>query len=134
MLPNCFKSQNSRYYTSHGVDQFNDSITNQISNFTKLITYKEFARRFGYQDTTWDIEDLVRGGNREGLCPYFVSKAILGGVEIVFCPYNYLIDKKIRTGMEIDLSGQIIMLDEAHNIEDVCRDSASIQDQQECLL
>ena len=72
-------------------------------NIPKSILYKDFSRRFGYQDTTWDIEDLVRGGNREGLCPYFVSKAILGGVEIVFCPYNYLIDKKIRASMEINL-------------------------------
>ena len=72
-------------------------------NIPKSIAYKEFSRRFGYQDTTWDIEDLVRGGNREGLCPYFVSKAILGDVEIVFCPYNYLIDKKIRASMEMNL-------------------------------
>ena len=72
-------------------------------NIPKSIAYSQFSRRFGYQDTTWDIEDLVRGGNREGLCPYFVSKAILGGVEIVFCPYNYLIDKKIRASMEINL-------------------------------
>ena len=33
---------------------------------------------------------------RESLCPYFISKLIVQDVEIVFCPYNYLLDKNIR--------------------------------------
>ena len=51
-------------------------------------------------------------------------------VEIIFAPYNYLLDKGIRTQLGIKIQQQIIMLDEAHNIEDICRRSASIQDQQ----
>ena len=31
---------------------------------------------------------------------------------------------------KLSKAGEIIMLDEAHNIEDVCRDSASIQSQE----
>ena len=34
---------------------------------------------------------------------------------------------------KLSKAGEIIMLDEAHNIEDVCRDSASIQSQEEGL-
>ena len=49
-------------------------------------------------------------------------------VDIIFCPYNYLIDPKIRSSMKIDLEDQIVIIDEAHNIEDTCRDAAS------CLL
>lgn len=45
--------------------------------------------------------------------------------DIVFCPYNYLIDPKIRSQMEIDLADQIVVLDEGHNVEDSARDAAS---------
>jgi Fanconi anemia group J protein len=40
--------------------------------------------------------------------------------DIVFCPYNYLIDPMIRQRFKIDITGHVIILDEAHNIE-VCR-------------
>ena len=46
-------------------------------------------------------------------------------VDIIFCPYNYLVDPKIRSSMNIDLEDQIVIIDEAHNIEDTCRDAAS---------
>ncbi len=45
---------------------------------------------------------------------------------IVFCPYNYLINPNIRSAMDISLDDAIVVLDEAHNIEDVCRESASL--------
>ena len=47
--------------------------------------------------------------------------------DIVFCPYNYLIDPSIRKSMEIDLKDQIVIFDEAHNIEDASRASASFE-------
>ena len=36
---------------------------------------------------------------------------------IVFCPYNYLVEPIIRKSMEISLKNNIVILDEAHNIE-----------------
>ena len=30
------------------------------------------------------------------MCPYFATRALRDEAEIVFCPYNYLIDPKIR--------------------------------------
>jgi hypothetical protein len=32
---------------------------------------------------------------------------------LVFCPYNYLISPVVRRAMDIDISGSIIILDEA---------------------
>jgi Fanconi anemia group J protein len=45
--------------------------------------------------------------------------------EIVFVPYNYLIDPAVRKRMHIPINGNIIILDEAHNIEDSARAAAS---------
>lgn len=45
--------------------------------------------------------------------------------EIVFLPYNYLIDPAVRKRMHIPINRNIIILDEAHNIEDSARAAAS---------
>ena len=41
--------------------------------------------------------------------------------ELIFCPYNYILDPVIRRAVQIDLQDAVIILDEAHNIEDICR-------------
>lgn len=64
-----------------------------------------------------DIEDLVKLGKKEGGCPYYASKALADAADIVFMPYNYLIDPLIRETCDIKLDGNIVILDEAHNIE-----------------
>ncbi|KAF7644363.1 hypothetical protein LDENG_00223100, partial [Lucifuga dentata] len=73
----------------------------------------------------WDIEDLVRLGKRLRSCPYFAARELMQDASIIFCPYNYLLDPLIRESMDINLAGQILVLDEAHNIEDCARESAS---------
>uniref|UniRef100_A0A3B3VGS8 DNA 5'-3' helicase n=1 Tax=Poecilia latipinna TaxID=48699 RepID=A0A3B3VGS8_9TELE len=73
----------------------------------------------------WDIEDLVSLGKRLRACSYYAARELMQDASIIFCPYNYLLDPIIRESMEIDLEGQILVLDEAHNIEDCARESAS---------
>ncbi|KXJ21485.1 Fanconi anemia group J protein-like [Exaiptasia diaphana] len=74
----------------------------------------------------WDIEDFVKLGRKNRACPYYAARELMDEADIIFCPYNYLIDPKIRSQMEIDLEDQIVVLDEAHNIEDSARESASL--------
>ncbi|KFP67239.1 Fanconi anemia group J protein, partial [Cariama cristata] len=73
----------------------------------------------------WDIEDLVSLGKKLRACAYFAARELMVGADIVFCPYNYLLDPQIRESMEINLKGQVVILDEAHNIEDSARESVS---------
>ena len=44
----------------------------------------------------WDIEDLVRLGERLRACSYYAARELMQGAWIVFCPYNYLLDPLIR--------------------------------------
>ncbi|KAK3561009.1 hypothetical protein QTP86_023203 [Hemibagrus guttatus] len=73
----------------------------------------------------WDIEELVSLGSKLRSCAYFAARELMQEACIVFCPYNYLLDPLIRESMDINLKGQIVVLDEAHNIEDCARESAS---------
>ncbi|XP_036930136.1 Fanconi anemia group J protein isoform X4 [Acanthopagrus latus] len=82
----------------------------------------------------WDIEDLVVLGKRLQSCSYYAARELLQDASIIFCPYNYLLDPLIRESMEIDLAGQILVLDEAHNIEDCARESASFTLNYDSLL
>ena len=72
-----------------------------------------------------DIEDLVKMGTRARGCPYFAAKHMAENAELVFCPYNYLLDPSVRSAMDIDVKGALVILDEAHNVEDTARDAAS---------
>lgn len=49
----------------------------------------------------WDIEDLVSLGRKLRACPYFSARELMMGADIVFCPYNYLLDPQIRDSVSI---------------------------------
>lgn len=76
----------------------------------------------------WDIEDLLTSANSHSACPYFATRSWLREpkTELILCPYNYLIDPAIRVALGIELQNDIVILDEAHNIESICRDAASL--------
>lgn len=79
------------------------------------------------QKNIMDIEDLVTEGKKQGFCPYFMAKELKQQCDIVFMPYNYILDARARKALGIELSNNVIILDEAHNIEKICEDSASIE-------
>ena len=54
----------------------------------------------------------IDSGNFAG-CAYFASRSMASDAEIVFCPYVYLLNPVIRSAMEIDIDGAIVILDEA---------------------
>lgn len=72
-----------------------------------------------------DIEDLVRSGTKHKLCPYYLSRNLKQQADIIFMPYNYLLDAKSRRAHSIDLKGTVVIFDEAHNVEKMCEEAAS---------
>lgn len=73
-----------------------------------------------------DIEDLVEVGKKCRACPYYLSRELATKADIIFMPYNYLLDAKILKSFKINLKDAVVILDEAHNVERVCEDTASI--------
>ncbi|XP_068006349.1 regulator of telomere elongation helicase 1 isoform X2 [Melanerpes formicivorus] len=72
-----------------------------------------------------DIEDLVKSGSKHRACPYYLSRSLKQQAEVIFMPYNYLLDSKSRKSHSLDLKGTVVILDEAHNVERLCEESAS---------
>ena len=72
-----------------------------------------------------DIEDIVNLGSTRTICPYFLSREMASNAELIFMPYNYLIDSRNRAGLGIRWERAVLIFDEAHNIENACSDAAS---------
>ncbi|RYH25136.1 hypothetical protein EON65_15955 [archaeon] len=74
----------------------------------------------------WDIEDAIEAGKAHMGCPYFATREVFEHSTYIFCPYSYLLDPGIRKAMKMPLRNAVVIFDEAHNIEDIARDGASI--------
>jgi len=88
-------------------------------------THKQ--RNSDWNKNIMDIEDLGKMGKESCVCPYFLSRDAAESADIILLPYNYLLDPGIREGL-LDgnlIQGNVVIFDEAHNIESVCCQAAS---------
>jgi hypothetical protein len=83
------------------------------------------AIQVGGPKEIWDVEDLAELGREVKACSYFTSRALAKDADLILCPYNYLLDPVIRESLDIDLTDALVIIDEAHNIEEACRSAAS---------
>ncbi|VVC45636.1 Hypothetical protein CINCED_3A003007 [Cinara cedri] len=74
-----------------------------------------------------DIEDLVNKGKKFNCCPYYGSRELQKDVDVLFTPYNYIIDPRTRKAQDIQFSEDVIILDEGHNVEKMCEESCSVE-------
>ncbi|KAI1088048.1 DNA repair helicase [Rostrohypoxylon terebratum] len=65
-----------------------------------------------------DIEDLYELGKKYHVCPYYASRTAVPGAEIITLPYPLLLQKTARDALGIKLEGNVVIIDEAHNIMD----------------
>ncbi|EFJ52319.1 hypothetical protein VOLCADRAFT_30322, partial [Volvox carteri f. nagariensis] len=74
-----------------------------------------------------DIEELVTVGKTHGVCPFFLGRDAGKEADIVFLPYNYLLDPATRRTMadSINWNNAVVIFDEAHNVESVSSDACS---------
>ena len=49
-----------------------------------------------------DLEDLRDLSEKSSCCSYYLSKEWAERADLIFMPYNYLIDEKIRENFNID--------------------------------
>ncbi|CAN4086784.1 unnamed protein product [Withania somnifera] len=93
------------------------------AHFSRVAEFMKINPSLGEEPI--DIEDLVNIGRSSGPCPYYVSRELHKTVDILFAPYNYLIDRGYRKSLNIQWTNSILIFDEAHNLESLCADAAS---------
>jgi len=75
----------------------------------------------------WTLDGLARYGEEHKQCPYFTSRRMMPFCNVIIYSYHYLLDPKIAERVSKELSKDcIVVFDEAHNIDNVCIESLSI--------
>eukprot|EP00347_Sterkiella_histriomuscorum_P010560 403375820 len=71
-----------------------------------------------------DIEDLCIAGKEQKICPYYSSFQKAKSSDILFLPYNYILDIEMIVKLDLDLTQCIIVIDEGHNFTQSCKDAS----------
>ena len=75
----------------------------------------------------WTLDDMLQYGEDTKQCPYFTSRRMMSFCNVIIYSYHYLLDPKIAERVSRELSKDcIVVFDEAHNIDNVCIESLSI--------
>ncbi|KAJ4347303.1 TFIIH/NER complex ATP-dependent 5'-3' DNA helicase subunit [Didymosphaeria variabile] len=75
----------------------------------------------------WTFDGLLKYGEQQKQCPYFTSRRMMSYCNVIIYSYHYLLDPKIAERVSKELSKDcIVVFDEAHNIDNVCIESLSI--------
>lgn len=69
-----------------------------------------------------EIEEVVDSGMRKGACPYYSSRKAVESADVVLLPYQALFHRDARDALGISLEGNVVIVDEAHNIVDAVSD------------
>ncbi|KAH0559625.1 DNA-dependent ATPase of the nucleotide excision repair factor 4 complex [Trichoglossum hirsutum] len=75
----------------------------------------------------WTLDGMLRYGEQQKQCPYFTARRMMPFCNVIIYSYHYLLDPKIAERVSKELSKDcIVVFDEAHNIDNVCIESLSI--------
>lgn len=128
------------------VDEKCRNMTNGIMK-SKLLAGDTNAKLCEYHENLYDLEpqnlipagvytfaDLVEYCESVKTCPYFTVRRMMPFCNIIIYSYHYLLDPKISERVSKELSKDaIVIFDEAHNIDNVCIESLSVDLTQESL-
>lgn len=82
----------------------------------------------------WTLDGMLRYGEQHKQCPYFTARRMMPFCNVIIYSYHYLLDPKIAERVSKELSKDcIVVFDEAHNIDNVCIESLSIDLTEESL-
>lgn len=75
----------------------------------------------------FSFEKLIKYCEQRKICPYFVVRRMISMCNIIIYSYHYLLDPKIAERVSNEVSkDSIVIFDEAHNIDNVCIESLSL--------
>ncbi|MFX0116794.1 MAG: helicase C-terminal domain-containing protein, partial [Candidatus Hodarchaeota archaeon] len=66
------------------------------------------------------LDDLTHFAKKNRCCAYLTARDLAVVRPLVVGSYNYGLDSQIRAALSLSLGGAIVILDEGHNLEEVC--------------
>ncbi|KAA8590164.1 hypothetical protein FQN60_014098 [Etheostoma spectabile] len=86
--------------------------------------------------TVHDIEQMLKLGRETHSCPYYATRLAVPPAQLVVLPYQMLLHAATRKAAGIQLKGQVVIIDEAHNLSDTlsCIHSAELNGAQLCRV
>ncbi|XP_075998011.1 ATP-dependent DNA helicase DDX11 [Genypterus blacodes] len=84
--------------------------------------------------SVYDIEQLVKKGKELRSCPYYATRLAVPPAQLVVLPYQMVLHEATRRASGVQLKGQVVIIDEAHNLSDTlsCIHSAELSGAQLC--
>jgi DNA excision repair protein ERCC-2 len=75
----------------------------------------------------YSLDDMKELGAERGCCPYYMTRYLLRHANIVVFNYQYMLDPKVASLVSRELEKEnIVVFDEAHNIDNVCIEALSV--------
>mmetsp|Transcript_10674 Transcript_10674/g.39175 ORF Transcript_10674/g.39175 Transcript_10674/m.39175 type:complete len:789 (+) Transcript_10674:294-2660(+) len=82
----------------------------------------------------YTMQDLRDYGHKKRFCPYFLARHMIAYSNVVVYNYSYLLDPKVASLVSRELEREcIVVFDEAHNIDNVCIESLSVNVRQRTI-
>jgi Rad3-related DNA helicase len=72
-----------------------------------------------------DIPRLREAGRQKGFCPFFQQRKAESSSQVVIMPYNYFMDIELLKTNKFELADSVIVIDEAHNIDQQAQEGCS---------
>ncbi|CAL7940588.1 unnamed protein product [Xylocopa violacea] len=63
-----------------------------------------------------DVEEIVQKGEELKTCTYYASRRAIPHTQLILVPYNSILHENTRISSGINLKGNILIIDEAHNL------------------
>lgn len=74
-----------------------------------------------------DIEDVMKIAQENQVCPYYGTRSAQFFADVVFLPYQILLHQSTREACGVKLKGNILIIDEAHNLIDTINSIHTVQ-------
>ncbi len=72
-----------------------------------------------YVPRIMDVQELRNFGEAHKMCPYHLARKMVEHYTVTVAPYQYIFNEAIRELIKLNLTGKVLIFDEAHNADQV---------------
>ena len=126
---NCILSSREKMCVNNVVKVFKGNLLNLKCKEARMKGFCKYFKgveklSYGAYDSC-DIEELFKLGSKSNFCPFHFERNKKDTSDIIFLPYNYIFDPDVRKRLKLNFDNSILIIDEAHNIQEICENGIS---------